>query len=289
MRVLLLGYGFCAQRFVTATGSDAVAATTRSPEKRDALRAAGVRAILFDGATASAELRAAAAQAEAVLVSIPPDDAGCPAFRALGEALARSPRLGWLGYLSTTGVYGDRGGRWAFEEDAPTPTSARAKRRVRAERDWLDAAPAARVFRLPGIYGPGRSQLDRVRAGEARRIVKPGLVMNRIHVADIAAALTASLGSRTALRVFNLADDAPAEPAAVVAEAARLLGAPVPAPTPLEAAGLSGLAAEFYTESKRVSNARAKAALGWRPAYPSYVEGLAAVLAEEGAPPAAST
>jgi nucleoside-diphosphate-sugar epimerase len=281
MTALLLGYGFCAQRFARAARLTDVVATTRTSEKRDALVVGGVRALLFDGGAASPELADAARRAETVLVSIPPNDGGCPAFRALGETLARSPALKQLAYLSTTGVYGDREGRWAFEEEAPTPTSERAKRRVVAETSWIETVGQARVYRLPGIYGPGRSQLERVRARDARRIVKPGLVMNRVHVEDIAHALTASLGSDTPLRVFNLADDHPAAPAEVVAEAARLLDRPVPKAVPLEDAGLSGLAAEFYTESKRVSNARAKAALGWRPLYPSYREGLAAVLAEE--------
>jgi nucleoside-diphosphate-sugar epimerase len=283
--MLILGHGFSAQRFARIAPLRPIVATTRSGEKARALRTEGVETIVFDAAAASEDSRepllAAARDAQAALVSIPPDEEGCPAFRALGPTLARSSRLWWLGYLSTTGVYGDRQGRWAFEEDAPTPATERARRRALAERQWLDHVAATRVFRLPAIYGPGRSQLDRVRTGDSRRIVAPGLVMNRIHVDDIASALVASLASGTVLRVFNLADDIPAAPADVAAEAARLLGVPVPAPTPLDQAGLTGFAAEVYTESKRVSNARAKAALGWRPAYPSYREGLAAILREE--------
>lgn len=288
MTALLLGYGFTAQRFVTAARLDDVVGTTRKPDKAESLTRAGVRGLVFDGAPSAALVEAAEAS-EIVLVSLPPDDAGCPGFRALGKTLDASKRLRWLGYLSTTGVYGDRGGGWAFEEEAPTPTSERAKRRVLAERQWLDGVGATRVFRLPGIYGPGRSQLDRARAGDARRIVRPGLVMNRIHVSDIGRALAASLVADTPLKIFNLADDHPAEPAEVVAEACRLLGLPVPEAKPLEDSGLTGLAYEFYTESKRVSTARAKAALGWRPLYPSYREGLPAVLAEEAALAAAAS
>jgi nucleoside-diphosphate-sugar epimerase len=288
MTALLLGYGFTAQRFVTAARLTGVVGTTRKPEKARAFEKAGVRGLVFDGVATPAIVETAEA-AEIVLVSVPPDDAGCPAFRALGKIFAASQRLRWLGYLSTTGVYGDRGGRWAFEEDEPTPASERAKRRVLAERQWLDGVAATRVFRLPGIYGPGRSQLDRARAGDARQIVRPGLVMNRIHVTDIGRALAASLAADTPLRAFNLADDHPAEPAEVVAEACRLLKLPIPEPKPLEESGLTGLAYEFYTESKRVSTARAKAALGWRPLYPSYREGLPAVLAEEAALAAASS
>jgi nucleoside-diphosphate-sugar epimerase len=280
---LLLGYGFAAQRFATVARLSGVHGTTRSAEKASRLDAVGVAAHVWDGGAPDEALLAAATDAEIVLVTPPPDDEGCPVHRALGAALGGSKRLRWLGYLSTTGVYGDRQGRWAFEEDLPTPGSARARRRVLAERQWLDGVAATRVFRLPGIYGPGRSQLDRARAGDARRIVRPGLVMNRIHVEDIARALAASLAATTPLRVFNLADDLPAEPAEVVAEACRLLDLPIPAEKPLEESGLTGLAYEFYTESKRVSTARAKAALGWRPLYPTYREGLRAVLAEEEA------
>ena len=299
MAVLILGYGFSAQRFVarvsSSGGAGPITATRRSPEACAALTAQGVEALVFDAAEgASDAVRAAAKTAAIVLVTAPPDEAGCPVHRALGADLAASSRLAWLGYLSTTGVYGDRGGGWAFEEDAPTPGSERARRRVLAERDWLDAIPQAQVFRLPGIYGPGRSQLDRARKGEARRIVRPGLVMNRIHVDDLADLLVRAStgGSETGaragapgLRVFNVVDDTPAPPADVTAQACRLVGAAVPQAVSLADSGLTGLALEFYSESKRASNARAKAAFGWRPRFPSYAEGLAAVLAAERDPP----
>ena len=216
-----------------------------------------------------------AAQADAVLVSAPPGEDGCPGLTALA-GVAPS----WLGYLSTTGVYGDRGGGWVFESSALTPASAEGARRVEAEAEWR--ARGAMVFRLPGIYGPGRSAFDRLREGTARRLVKHGQVFSRIHVDDLAAALEAALQRPHPGWAFNLCDDEPASAADVTAYAAQLIGAPAPPEEAFDAAALSPAARRFWAESKRVSNARAKAALGWRPAYPSYREGLRAVLAAEG-------
>ncbi|MGD2133955.1 MAG: hypothetical protein PVI23_14265 [Maricaulaceae bacterium] len=284
MHALLVGYGFAAQRLKAAFPFVSVVVTTRSEDRAVDISQAGLEAVTYDAGAPPARLLEAAAEAEAVLVSAPPGEAGCGVCADLGATLAKSDRLQWLGYLSTTGVYGDRRGGWAFEGEAPTPMSARAERRVLAETAWLGALPQARVFRLPGIYGPGRSQLDRARAGTARRVVAPNLVMNRIHVDDLAEALAASLRAAPRPRIFNVADDHPAPPADVAAHACRLVGAAVPDEVPLERSDLTGLAREFYSESKRVSNARLKAATGWRPAYPSYVQGLAAVLeAERGA------
>ncbi|MFZ4600833.1 MAG: SDR family oxidoreductase [Caulobacterales bacterium] len=265
-RLLALGFGYVAQslaRRLSAQGWDVVG-TNRSG--RDG-------ALAFDGA-ASPDLVAVAQRADAVLISIPPDDGGCPAARALPTISA-----GWVGYLSTTGVYGDLGGRWAFEWSPLRPTSDIAARRALAEAQW--SARGAHIFRLPGIYGPGRSAFDRLRAGDAQRIVKAGQVFSRAHVDDISAALRLSIAQPNACRAYNICDDEPAPPQDVIVEAARLLGVAPPPEIPFEAATLSPMARRFYQDGKRVSNARAKAELRWRPLYPSYREGLAAILASE--------
>jgi nucleoside-diphosphate-sugar epimerase len=233
--------------------------------------------------TDSAALAAAAKAADAILIAAPPGEGGCPAWSALDVA-GFNPAGPWIGYLSTTGVYGDRGGRWVVETTAVAPLSPEAHRRVAAETTWMSLAGACpvSVFRLPGIYGAGRSPLDRVRTGEARSVIKPGHVFSRIHVDDLAAGLEASIGRPDRAGVYNLCDDEPAAPAAVNAYAAELLGLPRPPETPYAPEALSPMARRFWAESKRVSNAKAKAALGWRPLYPTYREGLRAVLAEEG-------
>ena len=190
----------------------------------------------------------------------------------------------WIAYLSTTGVYGDRAGGWVREDTPATPASPEGDRRLAAEQGWRALAEATGaplfIFRLPGIYGPGRSPLDRVRAGTARRWVKPGQVFSRIHVDDLADALARALARPQRAGVYNLCDDEPAAPADVTAYAARLLGIEPPPEEPLDPTALSPMARRFWAESKRVSNARAKAALGWRPAYPTYRAGLQAVLAD---------
>ena len=193
----------------------------------------------------------------------------------------------WIAYLSTTGVYGDRAGGWVREDTPATPASPEGDRRLQAEQGWRDLAKATGsplfIFRLPGIYGPGRSPLDRVRAGTARRWVKPGQVFSRIHVDDLADALARALARPQRAGVYNLCDDEPAAPADVTAYAARLLGIEPPPEEPLDPTALSPMARRFWAESKRISNARAKAALGWRPAYPTYREGLEAVHGAEDA------
>lgn len=231
-------------------------------------------------------LASALAATRALLITAPPGPEGCPGLATLVPALARAKAFpDWTGYLSTTGVYGDRKGRWVFEASRLAAQSPEGARRVAAERDWLQVGAGmgltVTVFRLPGIYGPRRSALDRLRAGEARRIVSPGQVFSRIHVDDLAAGLAASIARPRAGGIYNLCDDEPAPNSDVVAYAAGLLDRPAPPEVPLAEAGLSAQASRFYAESKRVSNARAKAELGWRPAYPSYRQGLAAILEAE--------
>lgn len=217
------------------------------------------------------------------LVTLPPDADGCPAARVAGP-LARQAAS--VTYLSTTGVYGDLGGGWAMEWSAVDPGSQRSKQRVLAETQWLAATDgAARIVRLPGIYGPGRSPFEKLRNGTATRVVKPGQVFSRVHVDDIASGLEALMLRPDQTGVFHLCDDLAAPPQDVTAFAADLLGMVPPPETPLDETDMSAMARSFYAECKRVSNARAKAALGWRPIYPSYREGLTAVLAAEQTEP----
>lgn len=219
---------------------------------------------------------AALGTATHVLSSVPPDRASGadPVLDAYGEALAGKP----LFYLSSTGVYGDRAGAWV-DEAAPTiAQNGEGRRNARAEADlaWLDMD--ARVFRLPGIYGPGRSALDRVREGKARRIDLPGQVFSRIHVDDIASGVIAALTQDAPPGAYNLGDDWPCSGNEVTEHACRLLGLPLPPLETLEEAGLSEMARGFYMENRRVANGKAKRVLGWSPRYPTYVEGLAALL-----------
>ena len=295
-RVLLIGLGYAARalaRRLLARGVDVIATSRRGPAADDEL-AKRLSWLQLDPSETdgAARLRAQAERATHILSSVPPGGGqsgdgehggverwgGDPVLPALeGAALERC----WIGYLSTTGVYGDRKGGWAFEEEPATPGQPRSQRRAEAEAGWSDRG--ARLFRLSGIYGPGRSALDRVRAGAARAIVKPGHVFSRIHVDDIASALERAMLDRSeAAGAFNLADDAPSAQAMVLETAAALLGLPPPVTIAFEEAELSAMAASFYAECRRVSNARSKAALGWRPAYPSWREGLAATLERDG-------
>jgi nucleoside-diphosphate-sugar epimerase len=223
-----------------------------------------------------------------VLATAPPDQAGDPVLRAYGTELADSRSLRWAGYLSTTGVYGDRGGAWVDEASAVAPGQDRSRRRVAAEQAWAGLAGrvAVDLFRVAGIYGPGRSALDEVRAGRARRVVKPGHAFGRIHVADIAGAVLAAAMQDLPAggRVLHLADDVPAENAEVVAEAARLLGVAPPPEVPFDQAlaGMSEMARSFWAENRRVSSVRTQEMLGYRWRYPSYREGMRAILAVGG-------
>jgi nucleoside-diphosphate-sugar epimerase len=278
--ILMLGHGYSAAALAARLGGWRVIGTTRSGERAAALRAAGVEPV--DWADAAA-VDAAIGQAGHVLVSVPPGAAGDPVLARHGAALAAA-QLAWVGYLSATGVYGDRQGGWVDEESPLDPVSERGRWRVAAEAAWLGSGLPVQVFRLAGIYGPGRSALDRLREGRAQRVVKPGQVFSRIHVEDIAAALKGSIERPRPGRVYNLADDAPAPPQEVIAFAAELLGVPAPPEVPFAAAEkeMSPMARSFWDESKRVSNRRAKAELGLGPIYPDYREGLRAILAAGG-------
>lgn len=216
---------------------------------------------------------AAIAGATHILSSVPPEDTGDPVLSHYGEAIARAPAV-WTGYLSSTGVYGDTGGAWV-DESAPV---GGGRRSARAEADlaWQQLRSDVRVFRLPGIYGPGRSALDRIRAGKAHRIDLPGQIFSRIHVDDIGLGVLAALHGPTG--VYNLADDLPASQNTVIAHGCALLHLPPPPVLRLEETGLSREARAFYSENRRVANGKAKRVLRWLPAYPSYKEGLASLL-----------
>ncbi|HWI26001.1 MAG TPA: SDR family oxidoreductase [Stellaceae bacterium] len=222
-----------------------------------------------------------------LLISVPPDDGGDPVLVEHAREIAALPDLVWLGYLSTTGVYGDRSGGWVDESAPLLPTGERGRRRVAAEQGWLELrrehGVPVHVFRLAGIYGPGRSALDTVRSGRAQRIDKPGQVFSRIHVADIAQVLRASMARPAPGRVYNLCDDDAAPPEVVIAEACRLIGVAPPPLIPFAEARLSPMARSFYDDNKRVSNRRLKEELGIRLLYPSYRDGLKALLHDERA------
>jgi nucleoside-diphosphate-sugar epimerase len=224
------------------------------------------------------------AQATHLLVTAPPGEAGDPVWVAHAGAL-RAAAFEWVGYLSTTGVYGDRGGATVDEDTPPAPQQPRSHRRLEAERQWQALPCAVDVFRVGGIYGPGRSALDDARAGTARRIVKPGHSFSRIHRDDIAQACLAAAERPDGHRILHLVDDEAAAAAQVAEEAARLLGLPAPPEVPFAEASarMSEMARSFWSENRRVASTRTKAALGiaWR--YPTFREGLAAILAEEGA------
>ncbi len=277
--LLTLGHGYSAAALAASLGPDwRVLGTARGPARAQALRDAGVEPVDWASAT---ELEAAVAAAGHVLISVPPEGGADPVRARLGAALAaRGPD--WAGYLSTTGVYGDRQGGWVDESAEPRPVNERGRWRVTAERDWLDAGLRLEVFRLAGIYGPGRSAFDRLREGRAQRIVKAGQVFSRIHVEDIAGTLRASMARPEPGAVWNVADDEPAPPQDVIAFAAGLLGMAVPPEIPFEAAELSPMARSFYGESKRVSNRAIRERLGVVLRYPDYRSGLRAILAAGG-------
>jgi nucleoside-diphosphate-sugar epimerase len=273
-----LGYsaGVLASRL--ATQGWTVSGTSTTPAGAARISSLGFRGLVFDGKSKTAEVTAALNSASHVLLSVPPGSNGDPALAAFGEDIATSKTLSWIGYFSTVGVYGDASGGWVSEDTEPRPASERGQRRLTAENAWLDLAErsgkAVMIFRLPGIYGPGRSAIEDLKAGTARRIVKPGQVFNRIHVEDIASAAEASIRRPQAGRVYNVTDDEPAPPQDVVSFAAGLLGLPSPPELDFTTAELSPMARSFYSESKRVANARMKSELGVTLAYPSYREGL---------------
>lgn len=270
--LLCFGFGYTARWLSTSLLSEGwtVYGTSRNPEKANEISQLGEKST---GLLFNMEHSFTAPEASHLLISIPPDEQGCPAYRAIEASDVRP--LSMI-YLSTTGVYGDHEGGWVFEDTPATPQSNRAKRRVIAEQQWLSLG--ASIVRLPGIYGPGRSAFDRLRKGTARRIIKPGQVFSRIHVDDIAAGLRAIVDRKPRGEIFHLCDDEPAPPQDVIAYAAGLLGMDAPPDIPFERADLSQMGQSFYAECKRVSNTATKQTLGWQPQYATYREGLKAIL-----------
>lgn len=272
--LLSLGHGYTssalAARLVPLGWT--VIGTCRDPARADILRAAGVEPLLLP-----ADLSAALARASHVLAAAAPDAEGDPFLRMAGAALrAAHPR--WVGYLSTTAVYGDHQGAWVDEATPINPQSLRARQRVQAEEAWLATGLPVHIFRLAGIYGPGRGPFEKVRDGSARRIIKPGQVFSRIHVADIAETLLASIRRPNPCTIYNVCDDDPAPAEDVLSHAAHLLGLPEPPAIPYDEAEMTPLARSFYAESKRVRNDRIKAELGVTLRYPDYRAGLADLL-----------
>lgn len=277
MKTLLsLGHGYSAQalaRLLIPQGWRVIG-TTRSPANAAALRAQGVEPVMWQD-----DLSVLLAQSTHILSSIAPDEDGDPVLRHYSSQIAKAS-LHWVGYLSTTAVYGDHQGAWVDETTPLTPTTARGAARVAAEQAWSALGLPLHIFRLAGIYGPGRGPFEKVRDGTARRIIKPGQVFSRIHVDDIAQVLLASINRPDPGAVYNVCDDDPAPPEDVLSHAAHLLGLPDPPEVPYETAAMTPMARSFYAESKRVRNDRIKTALGVHLHYPTYREGLAALLAE---------
>ena len=279
--LLAMGLGYSAaalSRRLLAQGWRVVG-TTRSPEKAARLQAQGIEPLIWPGTP----LDGALAEATHILLSIAPDAAGDPVIVAEADAL-RAARPEWVGYLSTTGVYGDHDGGWVDETTPLTPGTARGRQRVLAEAQWqalaADHGWPLHIFRLAGIYGPGRGPFRKVKDGTAQRIVKPGQFFSRIHVEDIGQVLDASIHRPDPGAVYNVCDDDPSPPQDVLAHAAELLGLPIPPEVDIDKADMTPMARSFYAESKRVRNDRMKRDLGIKLLYPTYRDGLAALLTE---------
>lgn len=280
--LLCFGYGYSASTLAERLKARGwvIRGTSRSPDKLEAMRADGVEAFPFARGLPLPDQ--AFAGVTHVLTSIAPDETGEPVLDTHRGDLAALPALGWVGYLGTTAVYGNHDGGWVDEATPIEPTIARADRRARAEAAWLDSGLPVHIFRLAGIYGPGRNAIVNLRRGTARRIVKPGQVFSRIHVADIAGTLEASIAAPRPGAVYNVCDDEPSPPQDVIAFAAGLLGIEPPPELPYETADLPPMARTFYRDSRRVRNDLIKRELGVRLAYPTYREGLRALLAIDG-------
>jgi nucleoside-diphosphate-sugar epimerase len=285
--LICFGLGYSAEHFVENFGEkfDRIGGTVRNAERAAALNAhpsGRLKALIFDGMAVAPDLRSAIAAADAALISVPPDENGDPVLRTCGDALAHAQGLRGIAYLSTIGVYGDRGGAWVEETTPPQPGASRSRERLAAEQAWLEFGArrgvAVAILRLAGIYGPGQNALVQIASGKARRIVKPGQVFNRIHVGDIAQAIDAAF-ARRASGIFNVADDEPTPTADPIVFAAQLLGVEPPPEIPFEQAAptMSPMALSFWQECRRVKNDKLKRELGVSLRYPTYREGLRAL------------
>lgn len=283
MNLFIFGPGYTAQQFIRTCRDRfaRISGTFRSDLKAEALQASGIVPYFFDSDRHDAGILDEVARADALLVSIPPAFGSDPVLRSFSDAIASAPCLRWIGYLSTVGVYGNANGAWVDEITPPSPVNERSRHRIAAEAQWLelgkDTPFAVQVFRLAGIYGPGRNALLKVADGTARRLIKPGQVFNRIHTADIAQVLMASIERPSRNTIYNVADDEPSPPQDVITYAARLLGLEPPLEVAFAKANLSPMARSFYQDNKRVRNARIKNDLGVTLRFPTYREGLEAL------------
>lgn len=287
-KLFCFGYGYSCDYLgheLMQRGDWAVAGTTRDNEKRKTLKERGIDAYLFDFDTPLVDPLYILDGTTHLLISTPPGDDGDPVFLAHAQEIAKIPTLEWVGYLSTTGVYGDREGEWVDEDSEIRPSSKRGSRRARAEEQWLSLFEQydlpLHIFRLAGIYGPGRSALDSVRAGVARRINKPGHAFSRIHVEDIVQVLTASMDRPHPGAAYNVADDLAAPSHEVIQYACELIGRAPPPLIPFDEADMSPMALSFYKDNKRIKNDRIKTELGIELKYKDYKEGLKACLEAE--------
>lgn len=277
------GFGYSAQTLARRLRAQGwrISGTVRSPRRVAALADDGFDAFVYGGDAADPRVSSALASATHLLLSAPPTAEGDPLLVHHRADLDNAPDLQWAGYLCTVGVYGNHDGVWIDEGASLNATQPRGKQRAAMEQAWLDFGAASgtsvQVFRLAGIYGPGRSAIDKLQNGSARRIIKPGQVFNRIHVEDIASVLEASIARPCAGAIYNVCDDEPAPPQDLVAFCAELLGVAPPPEIPFDEADLTPMARSFYGENKRISNARIKDELGVRLAYPTYRDGLRAI------------
>lgn len=280
-KLFCFGYGYSCDYLgheLEKSGEWALAGTTRTPEKKQVLCDRGIETHVFNYEHGLFDVPSMLRGVTHLLLSAPPNEDGDPAFFMHGDELAALPSLQWVGYLSTTGVYGDRNGEWVDENSSVNPTSQRGSRRLKAEEQWLSLYEKqglpVHIFRLSGIYGPGRSALDSVRAGVARRINKPGHVFGRIHVEDIAQILMASMAKSNPGSVYNLCDDEPAPSHEVIAYACDLLRRPAPPMVNFDEANLAPMTRSFYMDNRRVRNNKIKEELGVTLKYPNYRAGL---------------
>ncbi|HSD93573.1 MAG TPA: SDR family oxidoreductase [Methyloceanibacter sp.] len=283
-RLFAFGLGFSAQALAARLAAEGweIAGTARDVGKIGQLATLGFEMVQYSGEAENSALPNALRGTTHLLHSIPPGPEGDPVLAQYRDQIAALPSLEWIGYLSTVGVYGDQEGRWVNETTEPRPNSARTEARVEAEKAWLEFGKQTgipvHVFRLAGIYGPGRCVFDKLKAGIARRINKDNQVFSRIHVEDIASVLEASMAHPRAGAIYNVADDEPAAPGEVMAYAAELMGVPPPPEVAFEEADLTPMARSFYEGSRRIGNERIKSELGVKLRYPTYREGLAALL-----------
>jgi len=287
-RLFCFGYGYTCDylgHYLQQSGGWDIAGTTRDSEKRESLKQRGIKAHIFDYEHPLGDPGYILEGTTHLLISTPPGDEGDTSFLLHAQDIAAIPSLEWVGYLSTTGVYGERDGNWVDENSEVRPSSKRGSRRAHAEQQWCSLFQAynlpLHIFRLSGIYGPGRSALDSVRAGVARRIDKPGHAFNRIHVDDIVQTLLASINYPNPGSVYNLSDDHPAPSHEVIAYACGLLGREPPPLIPYETADMAPIVQSFYKDNKRVQNSKIKEELGVDLKYPDYKTGLRGCLEAE--------